>query len=69
MERAKLLLRKAFNEVPDKSRPYVYLECSRMEEFQGNFDGARKILARARSHIPGEWKVFLETVMLESRTG
>jgi tetratricopeptide (TPR) repeat protein len=67
--RARKLLRRAFNEVPEKSKSHVFLECSRLEEFLGNMDTARAILLRARQETRSEWKVFLETVMLEVRAG
>ena len=59
----------AFKEVPDKSRSHVYLEASRVEEFVGNLRGARRVLHKARMHMQSEWKVFLETVLLEARAG
>jgi la-related protein 1 len=69
VDTARTLLRRAFAEVPVKSRANVFLECSRLEEFVGNLDVARLVLARARSEVRSEWKVFLETVLLEARSG
>ena len=63
------LLRKAYEETPDKSRAFVYLECSRVEEYIGNIHGARRILEIARRDVKQEWKVFLESVLLEARDG
>lgn len=40
-----------------------------MEEFANNVGASRRILARARVEVKGEWKVFLESVLLESRAG
>ena len=39
------------------------------QEYAGNLEAARRILARARSEVRGEWKVFLESVLLEARAG
>mmetsp|Transcript_10471 Transcript_10471/g.15963 ORF Transcript_10471/g.15963 Transcript_10471/m.15963 type:complete len:1224 (+) Transcript_10471:145-3816(+) len=66
---AKALLRQARSEVPEKSKYHVFLECSRLEEFQGNINSARKILLKARREIKNEWKLFLETVLVEARAG
>ena len=69
VEAARALLRRAFQEVPEKSKAHVFLECARSEEFCGDVGKARKILARARMEARGEWKVFLESVLLEMRAG
>jgi la-related protein 1 len=69
VEAARALLRRAFQEVPEKSKAHVFLECARLEEFCGDVGKARKILARARMEARGEWKVFLESVLLEMRAG
>ena len=69
LARARGLLCRAFATVPAKSRSHVYLECSRVEEFANNLDAARRILSRARNEVRGEWKVFLESVLLEARAG
>jgi len=69
VDRVTELLYRAFQEVPDKSRSHVFLECSRVEEFAGRLGAARKILARARQETRTEWKVFLESVLLEIRAG
>eukprot|EP00607_Mallomonas_marina_P009137 CAMPEP_0182422658 /NCGR_PEP_ID=MMETSP1167-20130531/8401_1 /TAXON_ID=2988 /ORGANISM="Mallomonas Sp, Strain CCMP3275" /LENGTH=1499 /DNA_ID=CAMNT_0024600895 /DNA_START=12 /DNA_END=4508 /DNA_ORIENTATION=+ len=63
------LLRWALNEAPEKSRSHVCLECSRVEEYVGNLGTARKILAHARADVRCEWKVYLESVLLEARAG
>jgi la-related protein 1 len=67
--RTRNLLKKAFQEAPEKSRAYVYLECSRVEEFVGNTVTARRILGVSRREVKHEWKVFLESVMMEARDG
>ncbi|CAN0331434.1 unnamed protein product, partial [Laminaria digitata] len=43
-------------EVPEKSKSHVFLECARLEEFTGNLDCARQILERARVETKSEWK-------------
>lgn len=62
-------LRRAFQEVPEKSKAHVFLECARLEEVVGDVERARKILSRSRLEARGEWKVFLESVLLEMRAG
>mmetsp|Transcript_11868 Transcript_11868/g.13801 ORF Transcript_11868/g.13801 Transcript_11868/m.13801 type:complete len:1213 (-) Transcript_11868:1358-4996(-) len=69
MIKAKQLLEQALLDVPDKSRAQVLLECSRVEEYFGNVKTSRAILSRARKETKHEWKVFLESVMLEVRCG
>ena len=69
IEKARQLLQQALKDVPDKSKAQVLLECSRLEEYTQNLDDARKTLARARDETKHEWKVFLESVMLEVRCG
>ena len=69
IQTCKELLKRAFVEVPFKSKSFVFLECSRLEEFLGNIDTARDILARARAEVSGEWKIHLESVLLEARCG
>ena len=71
LERARRLLTRAFDEAPDKSRPHVFLECARVEELAmpGKPSNAREILDYASIGSRGEWKVFLEAVMLERRAG
>ncbi|CAM9513471.1 unnamed protein product, partial [Ectocarpus sp. 8 AP-2014] len=64
---AQRLLNRAFQEVPEKSKSHVFLECARLEEFTGNLECARQILERARVETKSEWKVFLESVLLEIR--
>lgn len=59
----------AFASVPIKSKSYVYLEASRVEEYSGNILAARNILRIAREEISSEWKLFLEAVLLEARAG
>jgi len=66
---ARALLQRAFEEVPEKSKAHVFLECARLEEFVGSVDRARKILIRSRQETRAEWKVFLESVLLEMRAG
>eukprot|EP00475_Leptophrys_vorax_P007313 TRINITY_DN1462_c0_g1_i1.p1 TRINITY_DN1462_c0_g1~~TRINITY_DN1462_c0_g1_i1.p1 ORF type:complete len:711 (+),score=160.98 TRINITY_DN1462_c0_g1_i1:193-2325(+) len=66
---ARLLLNRSMEEVPQKTRAMVLLECARLEEFAGNIQRAREILTRARSETCYEWKVFLESVLLEIRCG
>jgi tetratricopeptide (TPR) repeat protein len=64
---ARKLLTRALKEVPTKMRAIVLLECSRLEEYAGNVDKARRILQKAKHEARHEWKVFLESVLLEMR--
>lgn len=50
-------------------RHLVLLECARTEEFFGNLQVARQILRRARKDNPKEWKLWLESALLEIRDG
>ena len=69
LEEVRRLLGWAYAEVPEKSRAHVYLECARVQEYVGDLVGARRILTRAREEIKGEWKIYLETILLEARNG
>lgn len=64
---ARKLLARALKEVPTKMRAMVLLECSRLEEYAGNVEKARKILSKAKNEAKHEWKVYLESVLLEMR--
>mmetsp|Transcript_23582 Transcript_23582/g.53815 ORF Transcript_23582/g.53815 Transcript_23582/m.53815 type:complete len:1913 (-) Transcript_23582:441-6179(-) len=66
---ARRLFERAFSQVPEKNKANVFLECSRLEDFEGNTQLGRAILCKARQECPGEWKVYLESVMLEIRSG
>jgi hypothetical protein len=69
IETVKSLLRQAHIEVPEKSRFHVFLECARLEEYVGSVTAARQILSIARSSIKNEWKIYLESVLVEARAG
>ncbi len=56
-------------QVPSKSRAHVSLELARLEEYYGNISRARELLREARAHSKQDWKVFLESVLLERRVG
>ena len=66
---ARKLLDRAACDVPVKSKAMVLLEFARLEEYMGNTSEARKILQNSRLEAKHEWKVFLESVMLEFRNG
>lgn len=65
--RARKFLGRAWIEVPEKSKAAVFLECARLEEYIGNVPLARDILARAQAEARGDWKVFMEAVLIELR--
>eukprot|EP00667_Euglena_gracilis_P000456 EG_transcript_456 len=69
IETARQLLDRALTEVPRKTRAVVLLECARLEEYDGNLAKARAILQRAHKETKHEWKVFLESILLELRAG
>lgn len=64
---ARKLLKRALREVPLKMKAMVLLEYSRLEEYAGKLDKAREILDKAKKYTKHEWKVFLESVLLEMR--
>lgn len=67
LSKARKLLCLAFANVPIKSKAFVYLEVSRLEEFIGNITSSRNILSIAREEIPCEWKLYLESILIEAR--
>ena len=67
VEAARRLLKRAVDAAPRKARAAVLLECSRLEEYLGNVDTARAILRKAHKETKHEWRVFLESVLLEIR--
>jgi la-related protein 1 len=69
IEAARLLLNRALTEVPTKSKAVVLIECARLEEYVGNIEKARAFLKRAQKEAKHEWKVFLESILLETRAG
>jgi len=69
IQRARILFRKAYQSVPEKSKAQVMLECARLEEYAtpSQPQVAKDILQKACFEARNEWKVFLEAVMLEVR--
>eukprot|EP00949_MAST-11_sp_MAST-11-sp1_P002065 g2065.t1 len=66
---ARHLLKQAMVDVPAKSRSQVLLECARIEEFYGHTQRARDLLRLSRKSTRHDWKIFLESVLLEFRCG
>lgn len=64
---ARKLLQRALGAAPRKMRAAVLLECSRLEEYSGHTEAARLILRKARKETKHEWRVFLESVLVEIR--
>jgi len=58
---------RALQNVPSKMKATALLECARFEEFLGDLEDARYILRKAKKETRHEWKVFLESVLLEMR--
>ena len=71
LQTARHLFARAYEEVPEKSKAHVLLECARLEEYAapGNPMVVRHILRRACLDTRAEWKVFLEVVAMELRCG
>lgn len=68
IETSQALLERAYEESPPKTRAIVMLEQSRLHELRGNVEQARRLLKGARKTNKQEWKVFLESVLLELRS-
>jgi la-related protein 1 len=66
---ARKLLAQAYEEIPKKSLSSVIIECSRLEEYLGHINRARKILRRACQEMSGDWRLFYEWILLEARQG
>jgi tetratricopeptide (TPR) repeat protein len=69
IEIARKLFLRAHKVVPVKGRIATLLECARLEEFAGDVDLARAILCKSRKELNTDWKVWLESVLLEARDG
>jgi len=67
IDAARKLLIRALQNVPSKMKATALLECARFEEFLNDLDHARYILKKAKKETRHEWKVFLESVLLEMR--
>jgi la-related protein 1 len=68
-DRARILFLRAHQVVPDKGRAVALLECARLEEYVGDTELAKAILCKSRSVSGSDWKVWLESVLLEIRCG
>ena len=68
-DRARALFLRAHQVVPDKGRAVALLECARLEEYVGDTELAAAILCKSRSVSGSDWKVWLESVLLEIRCG
>lgn len=68
-DKARKLFLRAHRVVPDKGRATTLLECARLEEFTGDFELANAILCKSRIEYGTDWKVWLESVLLEIRGG
>lgn len=64
---ARELFQRAHKVVPEKGRSATLLECARLEEFLGDAELARAVLSKARRDFGFDWKVWLESVLLEIR--
>jgi len=66
---ARRLLVRAMLLVPRKMQSIVLLDISRCEEILGCTKKARYIIQKAKLDTESEWKVLLEAVLLEMRSG
>ena len=66
IDAAREFLTLALGEAPLKSKTQVYLETARLEEFEGN-EEARDFLIVGQERSRKEWKIYLESVLLEMR--
>jgi tetratricopeptide (TPR) repeat protein len=66
---ARSLFLRAHQAVPDKGRAVALLECARLEEFVGDTTLASAILCKSRTVSGSDWKVWLESVLLEIHEG
>ena len=67
IDAAREFLTLALGEAPLKSKTQVYLETARLEEFEGNVEEARDFLIVGQERSRKEWKIYLESVLLEMR--
>jgi len=68
-DRARRLFVRAHQVVPEKGRATTLLECARLEEYTGDSELADAILCKSRTDYVNDWKVWLESVLLEIRGG
>ena len=68
-DRARKLFLRAHKVGGDKGRAVALLECARLEEYVGDIELAKAILCEGRSVSGSDWKVWLESVLLEIRCG
>ncbi|KAJ6246058.1 tpr-containing protein [Anaeramoeba flamelloides] len=66
-QNARKLLTRALEEVPRKNRVIVLIEMARLEEYLGDLPKARYIHKKAKRESKREWKVYLESILLEIR--
>jgi tetratricopeptide (TPR) repeat protein len=68
-DRARSLFVRAHEVVPGKGRSSTLLECARLEDFVGDTVLARALLCKGRALYGNDWKVWLESILLEMRVG
>ena len=66
-QRARSLFIRAHEVVSEKGRSSTLLECARLEDFAGDTNFARAILCKGRFQYGSDWKVWLESILLEIR--
>lgn len=68
-DKARMLFLRAMRVVPEKGKVAALLECARLEEFIGKPTLARALLSKGRHEVGSDWKIWLESVLLEVRSG
>lgn len=67
-ESALKLFHRSHEVAPEKVRSLTFVDFARLNEFIGEIDLARAILCRGRVDYGHDWKVWLESVLLEMRS-
>lgn len=67
VEKARTLFLRAHQVAPEKVRSLTFLDCARLHEFLGETEVARALLTKGRVRYGHDWKVWLESVLLEMR--
>lgn len=67
-DRARTLFLRAHEVAPEKVRSLTFLDFARLHEFIGETELARAILCKGRVNYGHDWKVWLESVLIELRS-
>lgn len=67
VKNARKLMIQSIKEAPSKMRTSVLLDMAKLEEITSNRDKAKYILRKAKKENQKEWKVYLESILVEMR--